>query len=317
MMKTLLSATAMAMLIAGGAAAQQTATDPVRTPATRSDTTVTRTPVTAAATTQQPGQIDSEKLVGTDIHNAEGNEIGEIKSVMLGPDGKVDSVIVGVGGFLGMGEREVALKWSDLNVSDNGRKVVANYSKDQLKAMPEFKYADNQRRGGVFTRDGGPARHDTVTRTETTTTTARTDSTAPATTAAPMTVTRSSDTTVRSDARPGTTAAAHNDATDSLGQLSADKIIGQNVVNARGENIGEVEDLVLDRNKKVFAVIGVGGFLGMGDRDVAVPFDQLKLGDNKMIMLSEASKDKLKGLPEYKKDGYSKYDRPGPVTTTR
>jgi hypothetical protein len=54
--------------------------------------------------------------------------------VFITPDGNVDSVMVGVGGFLGVGEREVQLAWKDLQIMDNGEKVVVNMSKDQLKA---------------------------------------------------------------------------------------------------------------------------------------------------------------------------------------
>jgi sporulation protein YlmC with PRC-barrel domain len=61
------------------------------------------------------------------------------------------------------------------------------------------------------------------------------------------------------------------------GQWRASKLDGLNVYNNNNETIGEIKELLLDNSGKVQAVvIGVGGFLGMGERDVAVPFDQLK-----------------------------------------
>ena len=67
-------------------------------------------------------QADAGKLIGRDVQNMQNETIGEITSIYLGKDGKVDSVMVGVGGFLGMGEREVKLAWSDLKVTDGGAK---------------------------------------------------------------------------------------------------------------------------------------------------------------------------------------------------
>ena len=61
-----------------------------------------------------PQAADAKKLIGRDIKNADGDTIGEIKSVYISSGGTVDSVMVGVGGFLGVGEREVQLAWKDL-----------------------------------------------------------------------------------------------------------------------------------------------------------------------------------------------------------
>ena len=61
------------------------------------------------------------------------------------------------------------------------------------------------------------------------------------------------------------------------GQWRASKIEGLNVYNDANEKIGDISELLVDQTGKVEAVvIGVGGFLGMGEHDVAVPFDQIK-----------------------------------------
>ena len=62
------------------------------------------------------------------------------------------------------------------------------------------------------------------------------------------------------------------------GQWLASKLIGTTVVSANNESIGDVNDVVMERDGKVAAVIiGVGGFLGIGEKDVAVPFSQIEL----------------------------------------
>lgn len=94
-----------------------------------------------------------------------------------------------------------------------------------------------------------------------------------------------------------------------LGAMTAKEIVGKDVVNADGKEIGEIEDLVIDDNKTVHAVIGVGGFLGIGEKDVLVPFSQLRMGADNAIMMSEATEEDLKKLPEYKKDDYQALPR--------
>ena len=147
----------------------------------------------SAATMHRDGEWRASKLVGVNVYNEAKEKIGDINEVILGKSGKVENVILGVGGFLGMGEHYVAvaydkLKWANEPVSSttassttstatrpatnvdstartaadgstrttgaatttaDDRKaegywypdhVVFNATKDQLKAMPQFKY---------------------------------------------------------------------------------------------------------------------------------------------------------------------------------
>jgi sporulation protein YlmC with PRC-barrel domain len=79
---------------------------------------------------------------------------------------------------------------------------------------------------------------------------------------------------------------------------------GKTVVNDKNEKIGKVDDLIISPSKDSktpaasFAIIGVGGFLGIGKRDVAIPMEQLKL-QNKQLTLPGATKDALKALPPF------------------
>ena len=78
------------------------------------------------------------------------------------------------------------------------------------------------------------------------------------------------------------------------------KIVGASVVSEANEIVGTIDDLIITPNEKVpFAVLSVGGFLGMGSKYVVVPFNALKMKD-KRILLSGATKDALKALPEFK-----------------
>jgi sporulation protein YlmC with PRC-barrel domain len=93
-----------------------------------------------------PNQDDlSSIVVGLDIYNNSNQDVGQIKDIALGPNGRSQAYIVSVGGFLGMGEHYVAVNPSAVKVSyntaDKKWHAAMNTSADQLKAAPEFKYA--------------------------------------------------------------------------------------------------------------------------------------------------------------------------------
>ncbi len=80
----------------------------------------------------------------------------------------------------------------------------------------------------------------------------------------------------------------------------ASKINGSPVYNAKNERIGTIDDLIVNEDDRIwYAILSVGGFLGLGKRLVAVPYDALQLSDNKFV-LPQASQDELKSLPEFK-----------------
>jgi len=83
----------------------------------------------------------------------------------------------------------------------------------------------------------------------------------------------------------------------------ASKVIGSTVVNDANQTIGKIDDLLVTRDgKEPYAVLSVGGFLGMGTRLVVIRYDSLKFPDNK-IMLPGGTRDGLKMLPAFQ---YSK-----------
>jgi sporulation protein YlmC with PRC-barrel domain len=119
-------------------------------------------------TEEKAGQWRASKLVGLNIYNPGDEKIGEIDEIMVNSSGSIDAVIVGVGGFLGVGEHRVAIPFKELKFvnkverpatsksgettgavkAERDRAVpypdhaVLSITKDQLKAAPEFKYAN-------------------------------------------------------------------------------------------------------------------------------------------------------------------------------
>lgn len=85
------------------------------------------------------GEVLVSNLIGMDVKNAEGDNIGEIDEILMGKDGKVSHAILSVGGFLGVGERHVQVPFSEIQIQPDGRQVTYNTTKDALKQQPEYK----------------------------------------------------------------------------------------------------------------------------------------------------------------------------------
>ena len=88
--------------------------------------------------------------------------------------------------------------------------------------------------------------------------------------------------------------------------LSTTAIIGDNVVNRTGENLGKIEELMLDleKGRVAYAVLTFGGFLGMGEKLFAIPFEALKLDAKREHFTLDVDKDKLKDAPGFDKAHY-------------
>ena len=89
-------------------------------------------------------------------------------------------------------------------------------------------------------------------------------------------------------------------------------LVGKNVYNSNNEKVGDINEIVVPKSGggQKMAVIGVGGFLGIGEKEAAVPLDELKV-ENDKIVGAGLSKDSLKQHADYKKDkdNYTKLDR--------
>jgi sporulation protein YlmC with PRC-barrel domain len=77
-----------------------------------------------------------------DVYDQSNNKIGQIMDVLVGQDGQVSALIVGVGGFLGAGEKDVAVSFNTVKAAmkDNKIYLTMNTTKDALKSAPGFKY---------------------------------------------------------------------------------------------------------------------------------------------------------------------------------
>jgi sporulation protein YlmC with PRC-barrel domain len=115
----------------------------------------------ASASMQSTSQWRGTQLIGLDVYNNNQENIGDINDIILSSDGKIEIIVVGVGGWLGMGEHNVGLRWDQVKFvnepikgqtgqavsAEEGERpdhAVVNLSKDQMKTMPAFKYAGDK-----------------------------------------------------------------------------------------------------------------------------------------------------------------------------
>ncbi|MDN3554957.1 PRC-barrel domain-containing protein [Halomonas maura] len=99
-------------------------------------------------TEQTSDQIRSDQLVGSSILNPSGDEIGKIDDLLLDQDGQVVGIVVGVGGFLGIGEKHVALTWQSIEITSSGEgagyQVNTTVDKAALENATAFKTQEQQ-----------------------------------------------------------------------------------------------------------------------------------------------------------------------------
>ena len=87
---------------------------------------------------------------------------------------------------------------------------------------------------------------------------------------------------------------------DVINGVSAKRhVLGKDVYNDKNEVVGKAEDLILSRERAVsYVILGVGGFLGIGEHDVVIPVNQFKLAGDKLI-LAGATKESIRAMPRF------------------
>ena len=122
-----------------------TTTDQTQTTTTTAETQPTTTDQSTTQTTEQalaaPEGFLASNVIGATVYSQDDQSIGDINDIILSPEGQPSQVIVGVGGFLGMGEKDVVLDMSKLKMAatDNGNlKIIVQTTPEELKNMPAF-----------------------------------------------------------------------------------------------------------------------------------------------------------------------------------
>ncbi|NMG38295.1 PRC-barrel domain containing protein [Chelativorans sp. ZYF759] len=319
MVRNLLASTAIATLIATGAYAQTT-TEPVQEPAVEMEQQEMQVE-------RAPGHLASN-IIGESVYNSvadDAENIGNVNDIVLGVDGEAEYVIIGVGGFLGLGQRDVAIPFEELEWSERDGQawLVVNTTRESLEAQPEFDTSAYDPALGVPARDTAAAPAGDATQTTDTAAApaddmAETDDDMAAAPADDMTATDddsvaaapTDDVDANDDVAATDTDQMETGAVDpttldgvDMGAISTDDLIGTTVYGANDENVGSVGDVILSQDGDVEAIlVDVGGFLGMGTKEVALGMDNLEFmrdADGNMYLYTQFTEEQLEAQPEY------------------
>ena len=88
------------------------------------------------------GWSAKRQVLGKTVFNDGGDSIGKVDDIIVAPDKAVSYAIIGAGGFLGVGRHDVAIPVSQIKQQSDGKFILAGATKDALKAMPPFDYAN-------------------------------------------------------------------------------------------------------------------------------------------------------------------------------
>ncbi|PWJ87947.1 PRC-barrel domain protein [Mesorhizobium loti] len=217
------------------------------------------------------------KFMGVEVYNGTGDnaeDIGEVNDILLSKDGTAKFLIIGVGGFLKVGEKNVAYDFDKAQWAEkNGKRwLVISATKEELTALPAF---DTKAYDASLS-------------------TASTKPATPTVTPAPANSATTVDRTTLTEMP--------------IDKIRAEDLIGTTVYGADDANVGKIGDVVLTGDKKIDAVIiDVGGFLGIGAKEVAVGFEKLKFmtdKDGNKYLYTNFTKDQLTAQTAYDKGTY-------------
>jgi sporulation protein YlmC with PRC-barrel domain len=323
MIRTLLATTALAALLAGGAIAQDAApaADPAA-PATTEAPADAAAPAATEATPVESGAMEETdvnepwdmsagytvadtdnlgtRLIGQPVYSSAGDdaeEIGNIDDIVFDENGQIKAVVIAVGGFLGIGEKAVAVDFQQLEftlAADNTERWVLPTTADALTAAPDFVWSEDE----PVDADDVDANADAVD--------AETDAMAPADAAAPAAPAADSAMAPAADAAP---MAREGYEPLEVEALTAENLTDATVVGPDGEDIAEVEDLLLTQDGKIDAMlVDFGGFLGIGQKRVAVGMENLEFAanaDGDLLVYSDFTREQLEAAPEYDEAAYA------------
>jgi len=215
-------------------------------------------------------------LIGMDVVSQKGDKLGKIEDVVVHPGGEPSYAVLSFGGTLGMGDKLFAMPWTVLRTvepdtakKDSARSLVLPLDEKRLKAAPGF---DKKNWPTMANRDWA----------------------------------KDVDAYYMSDLEPDAKKPVEAAARPSVITWRATELKGAEVKTPKGEKLGDLKELAIDTNGRVcYVALSVGGFLGLGDRVVAVPWDSLTFslagdkGDKKLISLASTKK-QLEEAPQFK-----------------
>lgn len=280
MFRTLLTTTAMFAVLQTGAIAADTTTGEAMKPAPffQEGGKYERRVDEQGYFETGPGQVLANTLIGMSVHTGASDEaeaIGDINDIILSSNGDAEAVIIGVGGFLGLGEKDVAVDFDRIGwVEREGeRRIVVDATREELESAPSYDRV---------------AMNDTVSRTMTS---ARKQADEMQENASEMV-----ENTMDSLSMGGAVDRESLEAAE-LSVIEPADLEGAIVYGANDESVGEVSEVTTDDAGRVASMtVDVGGFLGINEKKVPLSVEKAdirKTQDGELVVFTEFTRSQL------------------------
>ncbi|AJY47285.1 PRC-barrel domain-containing protein [Martelella endophytica] len=291
-------------LLAGSVYAQD---QPANETTTQADTMKTMDMSTVETS---PNQLLGSELLGATVYTSQDEDadaVGDVDDLLVDEDGEIAGLIIGVGGFLGIAEKNVAVPFAKVGQTRDDQNMLhltLATSREELENAPDFDYravtpSADMRTDISDNEDMAADRSDRYPDGET----------------APTTPTDRMAGEGSSTAPEGAGDIGYNTMTDSSAgmawrdmeqvsneSLRADDLIGAVVYGENGDEIGDIGDVILKPEGEVQAfIVDVGGFLGLGEKEVAMSSENLTVrrdGDD-FAVFTQFTESQLEDQPEY------------------
>ena len=239
--------------------------------------------------------MEATDIIGARVLSADNEDVGAINNLIVAKAGEIHGVVIGVGGFLGAGEKDVVVPMERLEITkrDGSFVVVLNATKEELEAATAYdnkewlaySYNDMSEKPAASGQQAQSSEQSTAGADQLTAitdqSTAKTDQSA----------------TTNQQAQIGQVAI------DGKSVFEASNFIGKTVYSASDENVGDINDILFSADSEMIGlVVGVGGFLGLGEKDVLVPLDRFVISvvdaDSYKIVIN-TTKAELEAAPAF------------------
>ena len=297
-MRHILIAPALALLLTLPATAQ----DAAPAPATTAPSELEQSGLTPPTVLSQGYAADDQdvlvtKLLGQKVYSSvadNAREIGTINNMVITSGMGISAVVIAVGGFLGVGEKDVAVDFAELTWAerdDGTRRWVLETTQEELAEAPAFIWTDSEEATGKPALTTQQEQNQLV------------DGNPNATPLDPSLTTDQPE-------RPVITTTPDRSGMTNVNQadLSADELRGIPVYGLNDEQIGTISDVVLTPQGNSDAlIVDVGGFLGLGAKPVAVAFENLTFSSDtngQRYLFLNTSREQLETQPEYDPQTY-------------
>ena len=265
-------------------------------------------------------------VYGMDADTNEREQVGDINDIVMNTDGSANAAVIGVGGFLGIGEKKVAVSFDRLSwqPGENGVWLSLDTTREELEAAPEF-VSDNENlmkvgrapspegsmadgtkdlansAGSALDKAGnatGKAMNDVATGVGN-----AADATGKAMNDVAKNIDGAGD-AMQNDAKMAT---AENPMLEGMSEVDAtavsyDELEGAPVLSAEGDSVGEISDILAhgDQNENIF-IVDVGGFLGIGEKPVAMSAESATImsDGNSYVVKTKFDRETLENQTEY------------------